>query len=157
MQTHHRKIARNAGFALLLLGALAAAPGWTAPEGPHHGGDPERMLQKMSAHLELTQEQQDRVSQLLEQAREAGAADRERMQELQRALRDQASNFEPATARALTDELGQIKARSSYRRTETRAAIHELLDDEQREKLEQMKAKRGKHGREGGRHSRPAE
>ncbi|QIB64174.1 Spy/CpxP family protein refolding chaperone [Kineobactrum salinum] len=145
MPTHHRKTARNTGLALLLLGSLAAAPGWTAPGDGHHGADPERMLTKMSRHLDLSQEQQDRVSQLLAQAHEAGAADRERMQALRGQLRDQQSNFDAGTAQALADELGQITARSSFRRAETRAGIYQLLDDSQRQKLERMEAKRHKH------------
>jgi Spy/CpxP family protein refolding chaperone len=156
MQTYLNKSARNAGLALILLGSLASAPGWTAPGGGHHGGDPARMLEKMSTHLELSESQQSEMAKLLEQAREAGAADRERMRELRQQLRAQQSSFDAGTAQALADELGQITARSSYRRVETRAAIHRLLDDSQREKLEQMEAKRDKrwmkHRREGDRH-----
>ncbi len=156
MQTYLNKSARNAGLALILLGSLAVAPGWAATGGGHHDGDPARMLKKMSAHLELSESQQSEVAKLLERAREAGAADRERMQELRQQLRAQQSSFEAGTAQALADELGQITARSSYRRVETKAAIHRLLDDSQREKLEQMEAKRHQHrlkrGHEGGRH-----
>ncbi len=150
MQTHRFTAIRAGAFALALTAAAVAAPA-LAERGGEEGSD--RMLGKMTRHLELDTEQQASVASLMAEAREAGAADRERMQEIKTQLRAQADSFDAGATQALADELGAITARSTYRMTETRAAMHELLNEEQRGKLDAMESKRGekwrKHGKGG--------
>jgi Spy/CpxP family protein refolding chaperone len=150
MQTPQFTTFRAGALALALATAAVAGPvsAWPGEEGRS-----ERMLGKMSSHLDLSAEQQASVAGLMAEARAAGAADRERMQEIKTQLRAQSSNFDASVSRALADELGAITARSTYRMTETRAAVQALLSEEQRSRLEAMEAQRGEHGRKHGKGS----
>ncbi|MFO7553545.1 MAG: Spy/CpxP family protein refolding chaperone [Haliea sp.] len=150
MQTPKLTVFRAGALALVLATAAAAGPvsAWPGGEGASEG-----MLGKMSRHLDLSTEQQASVAELMSEARAAGAADHERMREIKQQLRAQVGSFDADATRALADELGQITARSSYRMTATRAAVHALLDEDQRGKLEAMEAQRGEHGRKHGKKS----
>lgn len=138
---------RAGALALVLAAAAVAGPvsAWSGEQGRS-----ERMLGKMSSHLDLSAEQQASVAGLMAEAREAGAADRERMREIKMQLRAQANSADAGANQALADELGAITARSAYRMTETRTAMQALLSEEQRSKLEAMEAQRGEHGRKHG-------
>ena len=150
MQTPKFTTFRAGTLALVLATAAVAGPvfAWPGEEGRS-----ERMLGKMSSHLDLSAEQQASVAELMAEARAAGTADLERMREIKAQLRAQSDNFDARTSQALADELGQITARSTYRMAETRAAMQALLDEEQRGKLEAMEARRGEHGRKHGKGS----
>jgi Spy/CpxP family protein refolding chaperone len=128
----------------VLLLALALATG-TAPVSawPDDEGRPERMLGKVTRQLDLSPEQQASVAALMAEARSAAAADRARMRELKAELRPDGGTFDAAGARATADELGEITARLSFRMAETRAAVHALLNEEQRAKLQALEAQRG--------------
>lgn len=145
MHTPIRSVLRTATLVMSLATAALAAPVSASPG--EDGAEP--MLGRMVRHLDLNAEQQASVAEVMARAREAGSADRERMREIKTQLREQAGEFDPGATQALADELGQITARNTYRMTETRASIRELLNDEQREKLEAMEARRGegKHGK----------
>ncbi len=145
MHTPIRSALRTGALVLALTTAAVAAPVSASPG--EDGAEP--MLGRMVRHLDLNAEQQASVAEVMARAREAGAADRERMREIKTQLREQTGSFDAGATQALADELGQITARNTYRMTETRASIRELLNDEQREKLEAMEARRGegKHGK----------
>lgn len=150
MQTLEFTTFRAGALALVLAAAAVAGPvsAWPGEEGRS-----ERMLGKMSSHLDLSAEQQASVAGLMAAARDAGAADRERMREVKTQLRAQANSADAGANQALADELGAITARSAYRMTETRAAVQALLSEEQRSRLEAMEAQRGEHGRKHGKGS----
>lgn len=141
---------RASALALALATAAVAGPvsAWPGEEGRS-----ERMLGKMSSHLDLSAEQQASIAGLMAEAREAGAADRERMQEIKTQLRAQTSSFDAGATQVLADELGEITVRSTYRMTETRAAVQALLGEDQRSKMEAMEAQRGEYGRKHGKGS----
>ncbi|MEQ9462388.1 MAG: Spy/CpxP family protein refolding chaperone [Haliea sp.] len=145
MHTPIRSAIRTSALVLALATAAVAAP---ASAWPGEGG-PGPMAGRMIQHLDLTAEQQASVAEIMARSREAGAADHERMREIKTQLRAQSDSFDAGATQALADELGQITARSTYRMTETRAAVNALLNEEQREKLEALEAKRGerKHGK----------
>jgi Spy/CpxP family protein refolding chaperone len=150
MQTPKLTSFRAGALALAFATAAVAGPvvAW-----PGEGSGSDRMLGKMTQQLDLSAEQQASVAELMAEARQAGAADRERMREIKTQLRAQSKDFDAGVAQALTDELGQLTARSTYRMTATRAQIHGLLGEEQRGKLEAMEAKHGEHGRKHGKGS----
>ncbi|MFU8763346.1 MAG: Spy/CpxP family protein refolding chaperone [Haliea sp.] len=150
MQTPRFTTFRAGALALVLATAAVAGPvsAWPGEEGRS-----ERMLGKMSSHLDLSAEQQASVAGLMAEARAAGAADRERMREIKTQMRAQANSADAGANQALADELGAITARSAYRMTETRAAVRALLSEEQRSKLEAMEAQRDEHGRKHGKGS----
>jgi Spy/CpxP family protein refolding chaperone len=140
MKTPTQIVFRRMASAVTLAAAIAAAPAFAAPGG----GNPERMLERMAQHIELSDTQRVEIGELLQAAAAEGAADRARMQEIRRELQSQEANFDPAASESLTGELGAITARSAYRRTETRAAVRALLSEEQREKMDAMERQRGK-------------
>ena len=69
---------------------------WAA-QGMEH--DPARMLAHITKQLDLSAEQQASVESLLTAARQAGAADRQRMQELRSQLKGMRDNFDATQAR----------------------------------------------------------
>jgi len=150
MQAAKSSAFRAAALALALATAAVATP---ASAWPGEESGPEPMLGKMARHLDLSEEQQASVAELMAEAREAGAGDRVRMREIRTQLRAQSRDFDASATRALADELGEITARSSYRMTETRAAMHALLGEEQRSKLETMEGQRSDYGRKHGKGS----
>jgi len=131
-------VLRTGTIALALCGAAVAIPTWASPDqgGEHH------MLERMSRQLDLADDQRSAVAKLMAQTREEGAADRERMREIRRLLRERGDAVDAATAQSLTEELGQITLRSADRRAETQAAVRELLDEEQRQRMDEMHSKR---------------
>ncbi|MEZ5554883.1 Spy/CpxP family protein refolding chaperone [Haliea sp.] len=145
MKSRTQVLLRRTASALALVTTIAVAPAFAAPEG----GNPERMLERMAQHVDLSDSQRVEIGALLKAAAEEGAGDRARMQEIRRELQSQGASFDPTASESLTQELGAITARSAYRRTETRAAVRALLSEEQRTKLDAMESQRGK-GREPG-------
>ncbi|HAN69663.1 MAG TPA: hypothetical protein DCQ70_14380 [Halieaceae bacterium] len=150
MKTRTNRFIRRGTAVIALAAAIAAAPGFAAPER----GDPERMLERMTRHLELSESQQSAIGELLQEAAAEGAEDRARMKEIREALREQGENFDATASESLTRELGEVTARSAYRRTETRAAVRDLLNEEQRAELDAAESERGKKG---GKHGSPGE
>ena len=138
-----------------LAGTTAMSAGaWTMG---HQGGmdhDPARMLAHMADKLELSPEQRAEVEQLLTEATQANATDRNRMKELRAELMAQRTSFDAAAAQRIADEIGQITGRMVYRASETWAQVYRRLNAEQRAELDAMmaqrQARRGKWHKEGG-------
>jgi Spy/CpxP family protein refolding chaperone len=150
MNSRTQVILRRTAGALALVTTMALTPAFAAPQG----GNPERMLERMAQHVDLSDTQRVEIGELLQAAAAEGAADRARMQEIRRELQSQGASFDAAASESLTEELGAITARNAYRRTETRAAVRALLSEEQRAKLDAMESQRGK-GREPGKMKGP--
>ena len=126
-----------------LAGATAISAGaWTMghPGGTDH--DPARMLAHMADKLELDTAQRAEVEKLLTGAKQANAADRNRMEDLRAELMAQQNSFDPFAAQRIADEIGQITGRMVYRASETWAQVYQLLNAEQRVALDAMIAKR---------------
>ena len=135
-------VPRRGGIALALAAIICVAPVFAGPER----GNPERMLERLTQRLELTQEQQSSIGGLLQAIQAEGAADQSRMQEIRQALRAQGDNFDAASSEALTAEMGEIAARTSYRRAETRSLVRAQLDEAQRAQLDTMEKQRSEQG-----------
>ena len=123
---------------LLMVTAMA----WS---GGHKGGgghDPERMLAHMTEQLNLSDTQQVEIEAILSSGKVTMETDANRLSEIRSALGTQNSNFNEAETVALTDELGQITARLSYQKISTRAAVYEVLDEEQREEMDALQESR---------------
>jgi len=121
-----------AGAAAMSLASWAMGP----PEGMQP--DPARMLAHMSKQLDLSDEQQTQVKSLLAEAKQANAADRERMQELRSQMKGMRDNFDAVKAREIADEIGQVTGRMVYRASDTWSQVYQLLNAEQRMKLDGM-------------------
>lgn len=133
---------------VLLAGNVLAGPG---PGG--QGPEDSPRWERLSEQLALTDAQQAAWQAMLEDEQALAAADRSRLQELRRQLRDVGEIYDAERARALADELGAITARQALRRTEHQAKLYQLLEPEQRERwrkaLEQRQPGPGAGGGKG--------
>lgn len=129
--------------ALALSGLMMASASWAM--GHRVDMEPERMMARMSEHLDLSEEQEQQVSAILDENKDQTKADHERINEIRDALHQQREDFDAGEAQKLADELGEITTRMAFQAASKHARIYQLLDAEQREELEELKEKREKH------------
>ncbi len=130
--------------ATALSGLLLASAAWSmGPQGREFDSD--RMLERMSEHLQLTEEQEQDVQSIMDENSDQMQADRERMQEIRDALEAQRESFDAGKAQSLADELGQITARMAFTATSKHARVYQVLSEEQRQQMAQMRAEREAH------------
>ena len=127
--------------ALAILFVTAAS--WSMAEGDAPRHDPQHKVDHLVKMLQLTDEQEATVLTLLTASFEESEVDHERLHTLREELLNQPESFDKATALTTADEIGQITTRMVYRMASTRAAIYQLLDDEQKVAMAQMSEKRG--------------
>ena len=129
--------------ATALSGLLLATAAWSM--GHPHGRDfdHERMLDRMVEHLQLTEVQEAEIGALFDEASVETEADKARMDEIRDALRAQRESFDAGAAQKLADELGEITARLTYNAVSTRAQVYEVLTEEQREELAELREEHG--------------
>lgn len=124
----------------VLMGVLLLSAGaWSM--GPPQGRM-DRMLEHMTEELDLSESQQSRIESLLTEAREQGAADRERMHEIREELKTLRTDFNAGSAQQLADELGGITSRMAYRMASTQAQVYQQLEPEQQAEFEEMSERR---------------
>jgi len=121
---------------------LIAAAAWSMPHGGGRSHDPQRMIDHLEKHLDLTGEQRAAVQSLLSAMFTASETDIERLHTLRDTLREQRDDFEADRTQAAADEIGQITTRMVYRMASTQAQIYQLLNDEQKKLLDKMDKKR---------------
>lgn len=140
-------------FKIWLCGAaLAGAAGlsvasWAMGPAGGMGPDPARMLDHISGHLDLTDEQRAEAGRLVASAKENAATDHERMRQLRTELTGMRDNFDAARARYIADEIGQVTGRMVYGISESWAKVYQLLDARQRAELDTLIEKRGERRR----------
>lgn len=136
-----------------LCGVLGALPAWSMGPGTEGHRNPARMLERLSAHLELTGEQEQQVRDILEQGSEQASADRQRLRSLRDALAQQRNSYDAAKTQQLADELGEVSARMAFDITHKYAQVYQVLDEQQRAEFERLQAEReARSGRRFGRH-----
>ncbi|MFK7977452.1 MAG: Spy/CpxP family protein refolding chaperone [Halioglobus sp.] len=129
---------------------MLAASSWAMTDGvkqhnPEH--KLERKLERMTRHLDLTEEQQAQVEALLGETQAQRVADRQRLKELRTLLHEQRADFDAATVQQTADEIGELTSRKLYARTSTQAQIYSLLSADQQAKMDEMHEKRRMHKR----------
>jgi len=130
-------------IAALLFGGLAytalAQPGmFAAHMMPGFGS--ERMLDKMTSKLDLSEQQEQEIRSIMESAHDAIEEDRERLHELRGNLQE--AVFDQAAVEEIADEIGNITSRMVVTGAGIRAAIHDVLTEEQREELKELHQER---------------
>ncbi|WP_160153024.1 Spy/CpxP family protein refolding chaperone [Microbulbifer sp. ALW1] len=133
------------GSALATSGMVMAFPdGDHGPRGHHKGGhNHERMFERLAEELDLTEGQQAQLKANREAGKEARKADREAMREMHKQLREAIeSGADQATLDSLGAKLGQLEVRKMQRMQEKRVQFESILTNEQKVKLEQLKAER---------------
>ncbi len=131
--------------AAALAGANAVSVGAWAM-GPQAEGvqpDPGRMMAQMGEKLDLSTEQQAKIKELTSAARQASAADHKRMQELRTEMSAMRDSFDATRARKTADEIGQVTGRLVFQASETWSQVYQVLNAEQKAKLDEMIAQRG--------------
>jgi len=156
-------------IASIFLLALASTAMAQPPTGPGGGAGFESMGgPRGAAHLAfledvvgLSDEQRDKVNELVDASKLAGAVDRERMRQIRDALFDLSAadtGFDTGEAQTLADELGQIVARTAASNAELHWQIRQVLTDEQRAAMDEIKRSHSmSRGRFGPRRSGGAE
>ncbi len=128
----------------ILLGALGAlvvtvtlaASSWAMP--PERGMHPERMLERMTRKLDLTEQQQAEIGAVLEQSRGAMHGDMQRIRALRESLSAQRRNLDEGSLQATADEIGQLTSRMIVARTSSQAQIYAVLSPSQQDEMDKM-------------------
>ena len=131
-----------AAIAVLVTSVSVTAIAWP---GGHRGGpgaDPERMIDRLDRHLDLTDEQETQISELINASFDEASTDRDRLMTLREQLEAQTVNFDAGSAQQAADEIGTITGRMVFRKASTHASVYALLDAEQREQFAELKEKR---------------
>ena len=141
--------------ALTLTGILAVVPiTWAMGEfGGERGID--NKLGFLAWKLDLTEDQQIQIGAELEMAEQQMAAEREYMAELRAELRSLQSDFDASRAEELAAGIGDSTAHLVLTLATSKAAIYQLLNEQQRAELEELMAlhdemRKAGHRRHGG-------
>jgi Spy/CpxP family protein refolding chaperone len=127
--------------------------------GYHHEfGDPARMLERMTRHLELDDTQSQTIGNILEAARPEIDALRERAQTSRKAMHELDVNASDYGARLqnLSTEIGALTAAATLLHGRLRADVFAELTPEQRERAAAGRSKMRDRDRHGGGRHRPA-
>ena len=133
------------GSALVTSGMVMAFPdGDHGPRGHHKGGPHhERMFEHLAEKLDLTEGQKAQLKANREAGKEARKADREEMRAVHKQLREAVeSGASDESLKELGNQLGQLEVRKMQRMHEKRVQFESILTNEQKAKLEEMKAER---------------
>ncbi len=139
-------------FAAGVLGVatqLSARPGLVG-----QAMDPLDHIERIAEHLDLSAEQEQEITQIINAAQIANAVDRERLQQIREELRESGENFDAGAAQELADELGQITSRLTYSHVNTMAAVRAVFTQEQIAQIEEFRARRSEFREQFGSHHR---
>ena len=135
----------------LCVSVLVFAIEATARPGPGGGPDGGVIVGRMSQHLDLSVDQQEQITTIVNAAHLDNAVDQERKRQIEKELRGLAENFDAGSAQALADELGEIAGRLAYSRVYTMSQVREILTEEQLAQLLEQRESFAGH-RRGGSH-----
>ena len=124
-----------------LMGILLLSAGaWSMGPPPERNVD--KILSHLSDELTLSETQELQINALVDESKEAGAADLARLGEIREQMKAMRVDFDAGTTQKLADELGEITGRMSYRMVSIQADIYQLLSPEQREELTTLSEQR---------------
>ena len=134
------------GSALTASGMVLAFPdgdeGHRGHKGHHGGGHhKERMYEHLAEKLDLTEGQKAQLKADREASKEARKAARKEAHEVRQQLREAVeAGADQATLDALGAKIGQLEVQKMQRMHQKRVQFESILTDEQKAKLEEMKA-----------------
>jgi Spy/CpxP family protein refolding chaperone len=126
-------------------GTAVAQPGPRGPHGPH--GKPGDQAKRMAHFLQLTDEQKAQMKELHEKFREENKATIDQMKQLHQQAREQMQNGDREGAKETRDQLRELRASMKDEHMALRDEMKSILTEEQLQKLETMKERRGEHCR----------
>ncbi|MEP5568925.1 MAG: Spy/CpxP family protein refolding chaperone [Halioglobus sp.] len=127
------------GTALISI-LLLSAGAWSMGPRPEHNVD--KILAHLSDELALSSAQEQQINVLVDESKEAGAADIVRLSEIREQMKAMRNDFDAGKAQQLADELGEISGRMAYRMASTQADVYQLLSPQQRAELTALSEKR---------------
>lgn len=135
----------------MLAATALAQPG---PRGRQHqdrpdrGAGPEFRLERLAERLDLTDQQQEAIAAIQEEARKAGRDLHKELARLQNQRRGEMLEDNPSekTLVDLTEQMGAIKTKLQVHRLKTRLAVQAQLTEEQRDQMMLMNHRRGGRG-----------
>lgn len=139
------KLIAAAVISVVSFGSLAAKPG----KGKGH--DPEKRLERMKAHLQLTDEQFKKIKSISENYREKREDLREKMKSLHETLADLMTAEQPdkSKIRSTMQGLSELRISMKMLMIDQRLEMQSVMTEEQRSKwLEHMKQHREKMKKE---------
>ena len=118
--------------------------GWSGPAGRRFG-------RRMAAALELTEEQRDQMREAMRDIGDNRRNGRRQVADARRALQRAARDPEQSAEeiRTLGEALGRAQADLALQRRSGREQIAAILPEDQRERLEQLRERRGSRARGG--------
>lgn len=133
-----------AGTAILSGALLVPAVVLAAPDGDHGPRHhKERMLEHMAEQLQLTEGQRAQLKANREAGRERRKAARAEMRQVRKQLREAIeSGADEATVEDLGIRLGHLEVARAKHRQEQRMQFESILTDEQKAKMEELRAER---------------
>jgi len=139
-----------AGSAILSSALIAPGMVMAFPGGDHGPGHhKERMFEHLAEKLDLTEGQKAQLKANREANREARKADREELHAVRQQLQDAIeSGADQATLDTLGAKLGQMEVARMQRMHDKWVQFESILTDEQKAKLEELKAERKAHHKE---------
>ena len=153
MQRHQ---SRGVILALTILAVVALVASTATARGPgggkHHKGPPplEKMLERHADELGLDDATLDKADEIAEEARDASEPLRDAVKAARETLREVVDSDAPTSSEIKDAVQAVADAQASLKtsRIETMLQIRALLTDEQRAKLEEMRAERGEQRQE---------
>lgn len=131
------------GLSALLITSAGTALAFGGPKGHHGGCDRGKggsPMEAISQLEDLTSEQKDQLKEIRSSAKDAMRDLRDDMQDNRRDLRDaMEKNADLETVRKLAQKQGDQVARMIMLRAEIRDKVDEILTEEQREQLADMR------------------
>lgn len=140
MKNSLTRIVLGAGFAGVALLSLSTVS-WSMG----HGGvdhDPQRMVAHMTERLDLDDGQTQKMEQILVSSREQIGPYREEMKSLRAQLEAMRDNFDPDSARAISERIGVITGEMVYQASRAKAQVYALLSQPQKKELNELMEKR---------------
>jgi Spy/CpxP family protein refolding chaperone len=129
---------------LIVAGLVAVALPSTARPG--FGGesmDPLDHIERMAEHLDLTADQEQQITDIVNGAQIGNAVDRERQHQIREEMRALTITLDEGRAQMLADELGEITSRLAYSHVVTMAAVRGVFTEEQLARIEELRSRRG--------------
>jgi Spy/CpxP family protein refolding chaperone len=149
----------------LVVAAAAAQPGPAPRAGAGHRGGPAGpagdgpgwRLERLTARLDLSEEQQAAIAALQEEARTEATALRKELTRLRHARRGEMLEDDPSeqTLVELVEKMGAVRTDLQVLHLKTRLQIREQLTPEQRDRMLLLGERGRRGGRPGGRHAGP--
>jgi Spy/CpxP family protein refolding chaperone len=148
---NRRTLLMTLALVAMLASFATAQPG---PRGRQHqdrnerGAGPELRIERLAERLDLTDQQQEAIAAIQEDARKAGRDLHKELARLQNQRRGEMLEDDPSekTLVDLTEQMGAIKTKLQVHRLQTRLAVQAQLTEEQRDQMMLMNHRRGGRG-----------